>query len=493
MKYFCILLAILILFGLLSRVFAISGNRIFFTVDEGRDAIYVRQILNYHQIFTKGPESSVRGIFTGPLWYYFISIGYLLMNGNPTGAVLVLILLNLGVTIVLVTILRREINEKLALTVGLGLMVSWPFFNTSLYGFNPFPLVALSIILILLLAKNKYGWALLPILLAFNTELAGAISFLIFYILVGLIFVLQRKINIKKYLLFSFLIPSIGLFKILFDYLGQPKNTTSSGLRVLAGTNFKQIFIEFIKMIGQVSIPQNVYLGFLVIIVITIFYIKLRKKNIFGKRIIYLALTLIFVSYLFFGSNHGWRAWHTVYIAPLVLISVLLMLYEFKKVGKILIVIILFLNIVSFKNNYIDYLKPSPNPSLLSNEEVVLDWIYTHNENNGFNLYTYTNSFYDYSYQYLISWYALPKYGFYPCEYSNFPLSIKALYIPGATNYVTPQLGCDKFRFLIIDSDTNGNQNKDWINDFRSQTILVDRTQIGNTTIEKRKIPDRIR
>ena len=115
----------------------------------------------------------------------------------------------------------------------------------------------------------------------------------------------------------------------------------------------------------------------------------------------------------------------------------------------------------------------------------VLDWIYSHNEGNGFNLYTYTDSFYDYSYQYLISWYGKEKYGFYPCEYANFPLAHKYLYIPGAEKYNTPQLGCDKFRFLIIDSTTNGNKNKGWINEFRDLTIFVEKTQIGNTTIEK--------
>src|SRR5258708_2262847 len=168
------------------------------------------------------------------------------------------------------------------------------------------------------------------------------------------------------------------------------------------------------------------------------------------------------------------------------------MCWELKRVGRLFIIIIFIFQILIFKDNYLNYLKPSPNPSLLYNQEKVMDWIYTHNENNGFNLYTYTNTYWDYTYQYLVYWYALPKYGFYPCEYSNFPLSIKALYIPYPENYVRPQLGCDKFRFLIIDSVTNGNENKNWINDFRSQTILVDETKIGNTTIEKRRVPDRI-
>src|SRR5260221_3286454 len=160
-----------------------------------------------------------------------------------------LILLNLAITLVLMYVLKKEIDEKIGLVVGFGLMIFWPFFTTSLYGFNPFPLLALSIILILLLIKNKYGLALIPILLAFNTELAGALAFLVFYILVLSIFLLNRKISMKKYLIFCFGIPGIGLVKIVFDYLRQPKTTVNAGLIVFGGVNFKQMGVEFVKLI----------------------------------------------------------------------------------------------------------------------------------------------------------------------------------------------------------------------------------------------------
>src|SRR5258708_5592079 len=210
------------------------------------------------------------------------------MRPNPIGGVVMLILLNLSIIIVLMTVIQKEVNKKIALTIGFGLIFFWPFFTTSLYGFNPFPLVALSIILLLLLIKNKYELALIPILLSLNTELAGAVAFLIFYICVGLIFLVKRKIDMKKYLIFTFGIPAIGVIKILFDYLRQPKVTSNSGLKVLAGTNFKQIALEFIKMIGQVSVPQNVYLGFLFIVIVTIIYLKQKQKNKFIKKFTYL-------------------------------------------------------------------------------------------------------------------------------------------------------------------------------------------------------------
>ncbi|HWA52371.1 MAG TPA: hypothetical protein VG895_04950 [Patescibacteria group bacterium] len=494
-KYFWILVGVILLFGFITRIFIIQNNNLYFTADEGRDAVYVREILNSHALFTKGPQSSVAGLYTGPLWYYFISIGYVILKGSPYGSVLMLIILNLGICLALIYEIQKEINKKIALITLFGLMIFWPFFNTSLYGFNPFPLVVLSIILILFLVKEKYRLALIPILLAFNTELAGAVVFLLFYILVGFYLVLYKKISRRNFLVFAFIIPAIGLIKIITDYIRAGKNpSTGSGLKVFLGTNFKQIFVEFVKIIGSVTIPQNYILGLILTIAIVIVYLKRKHKKEFTKRFVYLTLFLIFVSYLFFGSNHGWREWHTVYLPVITLVATLLMCYELKnKTGKLFIFGILFLNIVNFSQNYINYLKPSNDRSLLYNQEKAIDWIYRHNENNGFDLYTYTDSFYDYGYQYLISWYGLPKYGFYPCEYSNFPLSHKYLYIPVAEKYNSPTLGCDKFRFLIVDSKTNGNENKNWINDFREQTILVDETKVGNIEIEKRKVPDKIR
>lgn len=492
---FWIFLAVILVFGILIKVVATSENRIFFTVDQGRDAVYAREIINYHTIFTKGPQATLTGLYTGPLWYYFISIGYLLIHGNPVGAVWFLTLVNIATTAVLVIIIKKEINWKIALIVAFSLQIFWNFFTISLWAFNPFILVPLTIILILLLVKNKYALAVIPIILAFNSELAGAIALFFFYISYGFWMTITKKINWKKFLLFALAIPTLAITKTIFDFLKTPRNPSPTGsTKLFSGTNFHQIGIEFIKIIGSTAIPQSPILGFLLVIsIIIVFIFFIKNKNSFTKKFFFLLTALTFVCFIFFGSGHFWSAWHTAFLAPLFFICILIISWNMKVLGKAIIAIILFLQLISFKTNLQNYLKPSPNPSLLSNELKVLDWVYNHNEGNGFNLYTYTNTFYDYTYQYLIYWYALPKYGFYPCEYSNFPLSHKYLYIPGANHYVSPQLGCDKFRFLIIDSNTNGEKNKDWIKNFKNQTILLESTRIGNTTVEKRKVPDKIK
>src|SRR3990167_7466678 len=90
-----ILLAGLILFSLLLRIIPILNNNFFFTMDQGRDAVYIREIIERHKLILKGPETSIPGIFAGPGWYYLLAIGYSLSFGHPVGGVLIMIALSL--------------------------------------------------------------------------------------------------------------------------------------------------------------------------------------------------------------------------------------------------------------------------------------------------------------------------------------------------------------------------------------------------------------
>lgn len=502
------------------HILAVRDNHFFFTVDQGRDAVYVREIINYHSIFLRGPETTIRGIYTGPLWYYFLAVGYLIFKGNPFGGIFMLLILNLGTTLFLIWWVGKKIGKIEGLVAGFALQLNWGFFYTSLWAFNPFPLVSLSIILIIILTKflsgawptslvsesgttllvkgkrNYYFLALVPIIFAFNTEVAGALALLIFYILVGFVGVLKKHLSLKAYFVSAFLLPALGLLRLFYEALiqfiksGSFYSGPTQGLGVASSTNFEGITKEFLNIFSNAVVPQNTTLSFLIFLA-AIFLLILNKARVKKSiaRFIFLTFLLTLVSYLFFASNRGWRDWHTVYLAPLIFISLLLAILSLpKKIGFLILAFVMFFQIKNFGQRYFSYTKESGDPSLLSNQLKIIDWVYTQSEGNGFSIYTYTNTFYDYPYQYLFSWYGKPKYGFYPCEYSNFPDSLKTLYIPGYEHYNEPKLGCDKWRYLIIESDTNGEKNKEWIREFSIMTRLIDTTYIGKTKIEKRAV-----
>ncbi len=498
---FFILATAVLVFGFILHFWAVKNNNFFFTVDQGRDAVYVREILNYRKVFFKGPETTIRGIYTGPLWYYFLAFGYLLLEGNPLGGIFACVFLNLAATLVLMIWASKKIGRIESLILGLVLQFNWGFFYTSLWAFNPFPLVLLSIVLLLFLTKFLKGkriyyfLALLPVIFAFNTEVAGAIVFLITFILVGFWGYLKKILSLKAYLVSAFVIPAIGIARMVYETLFAFLKSgsvlgASTGLGVASSTSFKGVLEQFGKIVTEAIIPDNLLVSFGVILLI-VFLLIITKTKLKKSIIRFFGLTVVIgaVSYLFFASNKGYRDWHTVYLTPLIFITTLLFVLSLpKKIGLFVLAIIMFFQIKNFYFRYSDYLKPTGNSSLFANELRVVDLIYKNSENNGFSVYTYTDTFYDYTYQYLFSWYGRNKYGFYPCEYSNFPNSDKSLYIPGYGHYTEPKLGCDKLRFLIIESNTNGEKNKDWIKEFGLETRLLDTMEVGKTKIEKRSV-----
>ncbi|KKS77320.1 MAG: hypothetical protein UV74_C0013G0590 [Candidatus Woesebacteria bacterium GW2011_GWB1_43_14] len=463
MKKFLTLAVIIIAIGFTLHVIPLLTNNIFFTVDQGRDAVYVREVIKNKHIFLKGPETSIRGIFTGPLWYYFLAVGYFLTNGHPLGGVILMIILNLFTIAIVIWQVDKYVNRLTALTIGILLQSYWPYFETGLYSFNPFPLVFLSFALIFLLIDKKYLYGIIPIFLALNANLAGAGVLTIFY-------------------LSAFLLANKGKLGL--------KNIAFAG--VFIGTNYKYIFSEFIKIIGGSIVPQTVYLGAVVYLAVTILFVKQKNKNKFINEFVRLTYLLLIISFLFFGSNQGYRAWHTVYLAPILLVAVILMISQFPKKIMIILISVIFLSQAHyFTNRYASYLKSSSDPGLLYNQIAVIDHIYSEANNQGFAVYNYVDTFYDYPYQYLFWWYGLRHYQYLPCEYANYPLSHKELYVPGNTSYTEPKRACDRLKFLIIQSTTNGEENERWIDKFREYHTLISTKIVGDIAIEKYEVkPD---
>ena len=166
-----------------------------------------------------------------------------------------------------------------------------------------------------------------------------------------------------------------------------------------------------------------------------------------------------------------------------------MLLSQIKKYVSIPILAVIFVSqLLIFIPRYIEYLKPSNDPGLLINQIQVIDWIYSKNEENGFNAYIYmTNSFFDYPYDYLFWWRGKNKYGHVPCHYEVYPKSHKYVYIPGGEfNYNTPTLGCDKLLFLIKEPVVDIDRYGKWMKNF-ANTKILETMEIGKITVEKRQ------
>lgn len=494
-KLFWLLFVLILLLGFIIRFVPTQDNNFFFTTDQGYDAVYAREIWSRGQLLLRGPETGIPGVFAGPGWFYFISLGYGLFGGHPFGGVFLMILLSLVVTALLMWQVGKHVSLTTGLFVGVALQIFWPFYDTSRYTFNPFPLVVLAVFLILLLIrfvqgdKKSYFFAMIPVILAFNTEVAGAAALLLFYLTVGVWGVFNGKLSWKIFAVFTLVAPVIFLSQIGKDFLTVAQNSQGSNVGTFSGVSFKNTFFNFINILQSSILPQSAWASVIIFLVAVWGFLKEKKRNQFVSNFAILTLVLFAISYIFFATNKGWKDWHTLYLPTLLFVSFVLAALNLKRMGILITSAILVSQTVVFQERYKEYFYPSNDRSILANQLKVLDWVYQNRDGDGFNTYVYlADDDHDYPYQYLFWWYGRGKYGFVPCEYQNFPYPItsKHTYVPGSLFYNQPTLGCDKFTFLVIEPDKDTQVQEEWYEKVSVGTTLLEQMEVSGIRVEKR-------
>lgn len=507
-KVYWALFLLIILSAFSLRIIPPLSNNFFFTMDEANDAVHVREILERHQLQLVGPETGIKGGYAGPLWYYFIAIGYLIFSGHPFGGVLMIVILNITTLALVMFVVSKNVSRKMALLIGLSLLTSWWFYDAARYAFNPFPLVTVAFILIFLLIEfllgeeKKFILGAVVLGFGFNSEVAGSAALLLFYLSIGFWGIISRKLKLRHLIasilvLIVFFIPQIiSEFRDDFSQSRSLINELKNSTGVFSDTNFSAVSSKFFLVISRSTLRHIPELGFFIFsisIILALRTIRLNKRlNKFSSYFIYLTLLLTLISWVFFVTNLGWRDWHTFYLSPLFLVSFLLTLSCLpKKLATIFLIISLVSHIDIFKNRYLEYLKPIDDPSILRNEIGAVDWVYRKAEGKGFYVYNYLPSVLDYPYQYLFWWYGKKNYGYLPCEYLPYPASTHVnypLFVPGGKFYQQPKRECSNLRFLIIEPDKNYYLRDRWINELSVETKLIDKSFIGKIEVQQRQL-----
>lgn len=468
-------------------------------MDQGNDAVYVREIINRGQILLVGPETNISGLFNGVIWYYLLAIGYIIFSGHPASAVVLLILLNLAFLTAAMRIVSKKISPRAGLFLGVSLSIFWWFYDTSRYGFNPFPLVALSVLTIFFLVdylehpNNQLIWASILTGLAFHAEVAGFSALFIFYFLFILYLVLRKKLGVIKFLLSVGIVILFFFFKLIFEiqndfsglYKIQEDILSKSG--VFSKNSFSLLTSHYFEMVTNVFFPQNKIVAVSLLCFTLVAWVAV-KKRLFVKRFFILTVMYIFISLLWFGLGTGWRIWHSVAIPCLGYIGLLLIAFDLpKKIGVPILTVILISQAVYFKDLYVHFSSNIGDQSILRNELSAIDWVYQKSQGQGFYVYNYVPSVEDFQYQYLFWWYGIRKYGYVPCEYGRYP-GVPSFYVPGYSYYQKPQKPCAELRFLVIEPDRNESVLSQWYQGVTEKTKLLEKAHIGKITVEKRII-----
>ncbi len=419
-----------------------------------------------------------------------------------------MVLINALVLALVYNFCQKFVSPPFSFLITLSLLITNQFWFASQYSLNPhiLPILTFGLVISLLRAYQgrKQGLIVASICtgLVLHSELAFIPIALITLIFSTILIIKKNKYPYKvlikpTLILLFFSLPHL-ISEIIHNFL-QIKSVIRAiqeptGIIGTASYLTRLSFIsqEFITLFSQLFIPQNKVLGIIIILIslfILIWGIQQKKFNKSYIFILKITLLIIILSLLWFSLSKEFLPWHMLGVYPLVLIISLIGLVLVRnKLAVIIFSLITLSQVINFITIYSNQLTISTDQGILANKIKTVDWIYQQADNQGFYLYTYINYVYDYSYQYTIWWQGTTKYQYLPCEYSTYPGTSSSLYFSPIKYYQQPQKQCTNTRFLIIEPTKDKQGFNTWYQGITENTTLLQTTNIGNITVEKREI-----
>lgn len=471
-----------------------------FTMDQGRDLVEVRQIWVNKDIKLIGPTTSINGVHLGPFYYYLISIPFLLFNGSPT-SILVWQIFWLQSSIFCLFLAFYKKNKLLATVSAILLLFSPVGFYTSRYFWNAsftpgFILLFLIFFYKSLYEDNPQNDYLLGLLVGISLQLEAAFGIILLPFVI--LWLLIKKSTVPKYsrvifIFFLTLLPQLifelkhhfSMTKVLLgEFLGK-----SSILGDKLGINERlpqrwQVFKEVIRESSHLPF-KYLFPGLIIVLLVGSFFLLKKKftpEQLVAKRLFAVSTSLILFSvcfYLLYGSLL--KNWYVFSLSSIICLSfssaACLFIGSFPSAKNILFLFVV-LSLVYAVSSQVDYLKssflPSNDPSGYKNQLSVIDDIYKHADGEGFVVYNYLPSIYDYPFQYLFWWYGKTKYGYMPNDLAYLPRQPE--YIPERESFLHPTkpISSQSKTFLIIQKGDNKTHFQSWLGNFSSLCSIRD-------------------
>ncbi|OGH41345.1 MAG: hypothetical protein A3H79_03375 [Candidatus Levybacteria bacterium RIFCSPLOWO2_02_FULL_36_8b] len=434
----------IIAISLLSRSIEVLNKNYIFGFDQGRDYLAVKNIVVDRKLTLIGSEvgagaAGLNGIFQGPLHYYFLSIPFILMKGDPYGGVILMFLFSMA-SVAFSYFLGRKIFGAIGgLTTALLFALSPMFIAQARFVWNSNPstlFILLSCLFVYLGMKKKNKYIFLSSFFAgfvYNFQFAVSIPLSISIIL---LYVFVAKIReIKKYLIlfsgfFIAFLPML-LFEIRHGFMGikgfavylfGPKEAGASFLpsqRIIVD-HLSSFFNAFMDVF-----PKNIaspYLLLLIVLIPALYYFFKEKNSDLRKFIGFLLLLfpVHFLVFLFF-RNAVW----VYYLIALNIVYILLFSYSiasaFKRNNKIIkifyVVFLLFVLIRALPMlvNVFNYdIRDYGGTAKIKGKTDAIDFIYNDANGKKFSLFIFSPPIYTYPYDYILWWHAGGKFGYMP-------------------------------------------------------------------------------
>ncbi len=482
----------LVIFLFLLSAVSLRGNNFPFTIDQGRDMLFVRQIAIGLRPILVGPTTSINGVFLGPFWYYFNLPAFILGSGSPA-ALVYWQLLWFHISALFFFFLARRVSPIFAFLAGILFLTTPDFFYGTRFSWNASSMPFFSLIFFTLLVQTKLNPTKLKLFLlgvliglSFQIEAAFAILLLPFSV-----FILKRKLSLQKIsqLLSGFsltLIPQI-IFELRHQFImSKTFFAELLGRSDILGQkiSFKEILSDritkYLSLLDRSLAlnhpwPEIILLSSLLLLAsLSIVHKSSLKKQAYALYSLSFLL-FSFIFYLFYP--HKLKTW---FISSLALNYIFIISsavsHLWQQRNKLFAVIFSAFLFLSFSrqsfiayDHAINFNRPSNDRSKLKNELAVIDWIYNDAQGKPFKVYNYLPSVYDFPYQYLFDWYADKKYNYQPDTVTY--LDNVPEYIKDNKKYYNkrkPISDKNYLVYLLIEKDTdNPQREQNWLANFQ--------------------------
>lgn len=507
---------IMFIVSLFFRLLPILNGNFWFTFDNARDYLWVRDIVILHKPYLIGPWSSLKGVFFGPAWYYLLTIPFVIFQGDPTGGTLLVTLsLLFSSTIGFLFAYYTFQSTRLALLVAFFLL-----FSTNLieYSFVPFfanmlPIVTIFLIICLYKVEDRpmvnmvFSMILLGLCFSFEPMYGLAASGGIFIYL----FVLWRRQRVKlKYLMVGsvfFLIPFLPqiIFELRHEFMqtkailsyAQGYNRSLEGylpLRSRIVNRIELFAVTWRRTFGENWLTSGFFFGMAYMFFLGTDRLVSPSSRV-NRLLLLIGCLLVGMFIVLVLYREEAKAW---YVTGLPVLYALLMSLVFDRIMNVsiqskylslLLLCIFFVVSVKPLSSIEQYRQKKliPDPSIFANEEQVIDYIYHDANGKGFTVYTYTPGVYDYPYQYLFWWYAVKHYGYMPQTLAYLP-NIPPEYVPNKSMYESRSpRRMSEIMYLIVEREPQYiNRLESWYSTFASTVPLTRVTFPFGVFVEKR-------
>lgn len=518
-KSHIIILYLLIIISLTISLSPILFEAFPFTFDQARDLIWVKNQIDFKKPSLIGPWGSLTGVYFGPLWFWLLTIPYILSAGNPVVTTLFNAFIVFSAVLIAALLFKKK-SSRLAYFIALLGFLSPSLRGIAGFAFSQHLLPLFTILLIysysqILLKGNKKHFLLsfFWISLIFHAEPPISVFSLPSLFLISYLSPKRRQLlNFKSIFLggIIFTIPFIP--QIIFD-LRHDFIQLKSVLFYIKGENqslgdilpfWERLFfdrpLKFFQSFQTTILKQPLFIT--IFILLTTFYINIKKSKLKLTQKIWQA-SLIYVVSLFIIFTIYPPELKGFYLDGLTIVFILWTaialtnLWQKKIYRKWIILYLVFafyqnMNPIYFinlvKSGFADKYEAG---SIFANQKAAVDWVYQDADGEGFKVYNYVSPVYDYSYQYLFFWYGLKTYDYLPEEFA---------YLPNKPEYVQKKAEQlvrlkDKIKpakdiiYLIIENEGYTQRIEKWYANFPEEKFrLLDKKEFpGNITVEKRK------